>query len=550
LINFPRTVCTVVAGLLCLSLLNGAPVHAATKFGDVSKLTGTAKVQRGSIGPWLNIAVSKPIYTGDRAVTGDNCRMEIKLSIGGILRVEENTQIDFEERPGGIAGVQVWLGRVWSSITKVLTPSSKFEVSTPTAVAAVRGTEFFVDVEGSGGDSESDSSAKSLETEIGVLEGEVEVVDLAEQMSVMEQHGGKLEGPASAYSLRLESNESLRLGNNRMMQRQFSKPIDTVAVLPFRFRHPKAEKPAPDSGMGMKIATHFSEGLERAARGRFTVVSPAASAKKLASQSPVSVDFFHPNAFASMAREARWDAIVTGVIFDLPEHATTGQPGLARPQRQPAGSGQQMLPSALGFSAEGPEVLAQQPAPRPRSGERQPKASAAPANRKMLALRLILATSGAEVMTRNIPLTALGEKGDSRMKQEMMNLANTITRSMPTVAPVIKVEGDMVTLTGGTHSVIQVGDRAVILKKDAEWTDPQTGKRLGRKMAAVIEITRVEARAAIARIIKTIPNVQVQPGDIAVTKLPGEERADLRARVFDKERLDKDAWFQWNRGQR
>jgi len=168
----------------------------------------------------------------------------------------------------------------------------------------------------------------------------------------------------------------------------------------------------------------------------------------------------------------------------------------------------------------------------------------------MLALRLILATSGAEVMTRNIPLTALGEKGDSRMKQEMMNLANTITRSMPTVAPVIKVEGDMVTLTGGTHSVIQVGDRAVILKKDAEWTDPQTGKRLGRKMAAVIEITRVEARAAIARIIKTIPNVQVQPGDIAVTKLPGEERADLRARVFDKERLDKDAWFQWNRGQR
>lgn len=513
-----------------LSLVPPVRAHAGSTFGKVSKLSGSAKVQRGAIGPWLGLSTSAPIYTGDRAVTGDNCRIEVTLAIGGILRIDENSQVDFEEKSGGVTGVRVWLGRVWSTITKALTPASKFEVATPTAVAAVRGTEFFVDVDGDEAGSEADNSDG---TEVGVIEGEVEVTDLAEEMSVMEQHGGKLEGATTPYALRLLPNESLRIGSNRMMQRQINKPVESVAILPFKVRTQKEGKPVADSGIGMSIATHFAEGFARAARGRFQVIPPTDAVKKLASLNPPSVDFFHANAFSTLARQAGWDAIVVAVIFD---GTTSGGAGVANnPQqssRPPKGRGE----------PDHRDQRNQPPVGRKSETPQKDK----PMMRKVLVLRLILASTGAEIVSRKLPLTAYGQKDASLMKGEVMRLANTITGAMPDVAPVVKVDGNQVTLRGGTHGAIKVGSKAVVLKRDAEWRDPRTGMRLGSKMAAIIEVTEVQPHAVIARVIRAIPNMEIQTGDIAVSKLPGEDQASLKPSKLDMQAMTKNAWYQWN----
>ena len=102
-------------------------------------------------GDLVAAALGEVLAAGDTIRTGPGATAEITYFEGSSVRIEAGTELVIEalatETDGGtvIAMVQA-IGRTWHAVTKLLTPSSRYEVRTPTSAASVRGTIFAVDV--------------------------------------------------------------------------------------------------------------------------------------------------------------------------------------------------------------------------------------------------------------------------------------------------------------------------------------------------------------------------------------------------------------------
>ncbi len=111
-----------------------------------------------------------PLEVGDRVRTGKDGSAEIAFEGDSIVTLRPNSEIRIADARRGRVEIAAARGGLLAKIQKALGMGGGFRVRTPTAVAAVRGTEFAVEIEdGSGG-----------ETHVGVFdEGEVEVSDAA-----------------------------------------------------------------------------------------------------------------------------------------------------------------------------------------------------------------------------------------------------------------------------------------------------------------------------------------------------------------------------------
>lgn len=109
--------------------------------------------------------VGNDVSAGARVRTGPNSNAEIEMLDGSLLRLQPDTTIALSsvKRQQRKTSVLLFLGRVWSKVTRSATGSTSYEINTPNAVAGVRGTEFETAV----GD---DGSAK-----VRVTEGKVRV---------------------------------------------------------------------------------------------------------------------------------------------------------------------------------------------------------------------------------------------------------------------------------------------------------------------------------------------------------------------------------------
>lgn len=95
-----------------------------------------------------------PVEEGTQVVTGDDGYVTIRLADGSTLRVQAGSHAQVTQaRAVGAAGhrsaLRVLGGRLESLVTQVKGGSPRFEVRTPQAAIAVRGTEFRVAVNGS-----------------------------------------------------------------------------------------------------------------------------------------------------------------------------------------------------------------------------------------------------------------------------------------------------------------------------------------------------------------------------------------------------------------
>ena len=109
------------------------------RIGNVAVLDKDKTKQR-------TIGVNDPIYMNDFIETKSESRCEIKLKDGSVLNVNENTllQIDkqFNKRKEKRTSLQLFLGSIWLKVKKLVSPTDEFSVRTPVGVAAVRGTDF------------------------------------------------------------------------------------------------------------------------------------------------------------------------------------------------------------------------------------------------------------------------------------------------------------------------------------------------------------------------------------------------------------------------
>ena len=95
------------------------------------------------------------VFEGDVMRSGDDGHAVVLFFDGSTLTLEPLTTIRIDAAHSGgtstIVRIAQIAGTTWHSVHKLLDPGSRYEVTTPGMVAAVRGTAFQVDV-GEGND--------------------------------------------------------------------------------------------------------------------------------------------------------------------------------------------------------------------------------------------------------------------------------------------------------------------------------------------------------------------------------------------------------------
>jgi ferric-dicitrate binding protein FerR (iron transport regulator) len=152
-------------------------VEIAGGAATVSFLTGKAWVKQEQDAPEVPLAADSRVSPGNVVRTGKDSRLEVELPDGSFLRFDENTSfvvlasayVEKEQRRE--VRVRMILGKAWARVSRLLLGKGRFAISTPTAVAGVRGTVYRINLN-------RDRSAV-----VKVYDGEVEVRRRAQEQA-------------------------------------------------------------------------------------------------------------------------------------------------------------------------------------------------------------------------------------------------------------------------------------------------------------------------------------------------------------------------------
>jgi hypothetical protein len=115
-------------------------------------------------GSWYNVENGMQLIQSDSVKTRDNSSATIILFESSIIRLDSNTQITIKELISQVEETKVIIeqdsGRTWNTVLKI-SGIDTYDVQTPTTVASVRGTSFYVKVLTNG------------TTDLGVIKGKL-----------------------------------------------------------------------------------------------------------------------------------------------------------------------------------------------------------------------------------------------------------------------------------------------------------------------------------------------------------------------------------------
>ncbi len=123
------------------------PLSALENSARVVRVIGTAEVLRLKAATWMLCDVNMRILEGERVRTGLRSNLELELSDGTVIKTGEATVVDLSVvNLETKSRLDLLTGKLLSKITKI-TGDRSFVITTPTALASVRGTEFGVSFE-------------------------------------------------------------------------------------------------------------------------------------------------------------------------------------------------------------------------------------------------------------------------------------------------------------------------------------------------------------------------------------------------------------------
>lgn len=151
-------------------MLKGVPLE-----GTVTLLKGTVARKSGSDAGWTELRPRDVIRAGTSLRTGADSAAEITFEDGTSFFLRENTELTVRKAGKGalhlLRTLYLESGKVISRIRAVTGRDSRFEVETPSALAAVRGTEYRVAV-----DTGQTTRCETLEHSVNVSAGGAAVV--------------------------------------------------------------------------------------------------------------------------------------------------------------------------------------------------------------------------------------------------------------------------------------------------------------------------------------------------------------------------------------
>lgn len=179
---------------LALLLASAAPVLAQDKWdARLGAVTGDVTVFAADGSPEVSGEADMPLEQGDRVVVGEGGSAEVSLDGGSLISVREKSEFQLEKTDKAESSFFLSVGALLAKIQKL--GNQNLRVRTPTAVAAVRGTEFGVEVDGES-------------SHVGVFdEGKVEVTGDAggaPELLISNQETAVVKGQAPAHAAQIK----------------------------------------------------------------------------------------------------------------------------------------------------------------------------------------------------------------------------------------------------------------------------------------------------------------------------------------------------------
>ena len=135
----------VAIALFSLILTSHRVAFAQDSVGQVTEITGSAKLERGGVE--VEAAPMMQIKIRDKLRTTAKSKLTVTLHDGSKLVLSESSSYTIDEYSIAAttrmrASIALWAGHLRAVVVTALGAVPDFEVHTPNAVAAVRGTEF------------------------------------------------------------------------------------------------------------------------------------------------------------------------------------------------------------------------------------------------------------------------------------------------------------------------------------------------------------------------------------------------------------------------
>lgn len=163
-IRITTTLCILSAGVLSLSFMKKSSPEKIGAITFVLGKSGEVRILHVDQDLWTPAKTKMPVHVGDKLNTQAESRCEIKLNDGSVIRLGENSTFDFEKslvsKSKRSFDASLSQGKIWANIVSLVW-GEKFEIKSPTAVCAIRGTIYGI---------EADST-----TRVAVYDGKVDV---------------------------------------------------------------------------------------------------------------------------------------------------------------------------------------------------------------------------------------------------------------------------------------------------------------------------------------------------------------------------------------
>jgi hypothetical protein len=180
-----RKAAVLLVGALALLLFIGASMiqslFVIQRFAAVREVSGKVEVKAAGEEAFGPLGDARHVRAGDVVRTAEDGGVTLNWVDGSRIRLGPNTemtvlqcQIDKTKQAQSYL-FKLDVGQVWVRVLQTLGRQSKFEIQTPTATAAVRGTVFSVEVDDAGA------------TTVSVLKGEVALEGAGSNLSVRER---------------------------------------------------------------------------------------------------------------------------------------------------------------------------------------------------------------------------------------------------------------------------------------------------------------------------------------------------------------------------
>jgi len=203
--------------LLTVLFLAAQPAGAAASREIILVPDGSVDARQNASSNWVPVKGKSRLLEGSEVRTGKNSKAGVFFSDGSTFLLGNNSIFAVEETGKKKAGFNLKVGRLKAIVSGYF--ASRFQVRTPAAVCAVRGTEFDIEV------------GKDGDTGMNVTEGLVEVNDSKGDMAVV------------------SSEEKIKIGMNGMSKPEGislsdERSGDAARPMPCARRRP-ASAPAP-----------------------------------------------------------------------------------------------------------------------------------------------------------------------------------------------------------------------------------------------------------------------------------------------------------------